>query len=201
LHLLVDDLADAENALVAKGWTPASPFGRAPHLLNGPQCIPHRRLNPPGFAAAGLPAVPIQATPGPTTTVLLSAAGWGVCSLEETRPSSSDGFVPPLAPLVDGLVESLLDLPLTPASEALQSHLGVQLAYLYRHCAVLKTQDFAEDLKLEHRQFHYDALAKPGLGTIPFVKEQRQIRDEIKKGERQPQRNSWYLPPSRSGQP
>ncbi|KAK4038390.1 hypothetical protein C8A01DRAFT_47963 [Parachaetomium inaequale] len=123
----------------------------------------------------------LLATPGPTTTVLLSAADWGICNLENTRPSSPDGFVPPLAALVDGLVESLLDLPLAPASEALQSHL-----------------DFAEDLKVEHRQFHYDALSKPGLGTNPFIQEQRQIRDEIKEGGRQPQRNSWYLPPSRS---
>ncbi|KAK4233912.1 hypothetical protein C8A03DRAFT_47643 [Achaetomium macrosporum] len=61
----------------------------------------------------------------------------------------------------------------------------------------LKTQDFAENLRLDHRQYHYDVLSKPGLGTIPFLREQRQIRDEIRDGKRQPQRNSWYLPPSR----
>lgn len=104
--------------------------------------------------------------------------------------------MPPLALLVDGLVEVLLDLPVTPTSETLQGHLGVQLAYLYRYCPVLKDRDFPESLKLEHRQFHSDALSKPGLGTIPFVDEQRRKRDEVRKGERQPQWNPWLLAPS-----
>ncbi|KAH6842238.1 hypothetical protein B0I37DRAFT_381482 [Chaetomium sp. MPI-CAGE-AT-0009] len=110
-------------------------------------------------------------------------------------PSAGD-FVPPLALLIDGLVEVLLDLPVAPTFETLQGRLGVQLAYLYRYCAALKNQNLAENLKLEHRQFHYDALSKPGLGTMPFISEQRQIRAEIRKGDRQPQRNSWYLAPS-----
>jgi hypothetical protein len=32
---------------------------------------------------------------------------------------------------------------------------------------------------MEHHQFHYDALSKPGLGTILFTKEQRQIRNDV----------------------
>jgi len=72
-----------------------------------------------------------------------------------------------------------LDLPSVQAFETIRNHLGVQLAYLYRHCNLLRTRDFVNELKFEHRQFHYDALSKPGLGSIPFVKEQRQIRDDI----------------------
>jgi hypothetical protein len=69
------------------------------------------------------------------------------------------------------------------------------VSYLYGHCRALKTQDFATQLKLEHQQFHYDALSKGRIGTVPFIEEQRQIRDEIRKGKRQPERNTWYMPP------
>lgn len=203
LYLLVDHLAEAEHALVAKGWTPAPLFSRDSHIhiLNGPQSIPHRRFDPPRSITSGNSMDEESTTtfrehPEPPTTVLLPAANWGIPSLRDAGLLSAGGFVPPLALLIDGLVGVLLDLPAAPNSEALQGHLGVQLAYLYRYCAGLKNQDFAHNLKLEHRQFHYDALSKPGLGTIPFVSQQRQNKIEILKGERQPQRNQWYLAPS-----
>ncbi|KAK3291469.1 uncharacterized protein B0H64DRAFT_469176 [Chaetomium fimeti] len=203
LYLLVNSLAGAEDALVAKGWTPAPQLSRGRHILSGSQCIPHRRLVPPKLMTArdameeGSTAPPSRGPPESPRVVLLPAANWGVSNLD-TRLPSGGGFVPPLALLIDGLVGVLMDLPVAPTSETLQGRLGTQLAYLYRYCAGLKNQNFAESLKLEHRQFHYDALSKPGLGTIPFISEQRQNRDEIRKGERQPQRNSWYLAPELS---
>jgi hypothetical protein len=201
LYVLVEHLAEAEYALVAKGWAPAPLFGRDRHLLNEARSIPHRRLDPPR-SMTGSNAMDEKSTTALRehrelpTTVLLPAANWGIPSLQDTGLLSTAGFVPPLALLIDGLVGFLLDLPVASTSETLQGRLGLQLAYLYRYCAGLKDQDFAQNLKLEHRQFHYDALSKPGLGTIPFVSEQRQNRAEIRKGQRQPQRNQWYLAPS-----
>ncbi|SPQ19189.1 2fe269b7-8d28-4dee-89f9-1ac6d182217f [Thermothielavioides terrestris] len=133
----------------------------------------------------------------PTTTVLLPAAGWNV-AVDELRGSSPDSFVPQLELLLDALIDSLLD---SPPSTTLRMHLAVQVAYLYGHCTTLKTQDYAQNLRLDHRQFHYDALSKGGIGTLPFLKEQRQIRDEIRQGVRQPQRNSWYLTPANLEKP
>jgi hypothetical protein len=95
------------------------------------------------------------------------------------------------------LIRTLLDLP--HLDSIVRDHLATQISYLYGHCDTLKDQGFAEQLMLEHRQFHYDALSKAGLGTVPFIREQRQIRDEIRSGRREPQRSSWYLPPGRQG--
>jgi hypothetical protein len=190
LHLLVPDIDDAARALMSKGWTDAGPLKSSYNFLMGP--IPQRRLNPPDITAPGTapPAPSFKDPPGPTLTVLLPAAYWNV-SVDDLRPCSSDGFVPPLVVLMDALIDSFLDA----TSGPLQTRLGTHVGYVYTHCKLLKTQDFADRLKLEHRQFHYDALSKPGTGTMRFLEEQRQIRGEIREGKRQPQRNTWYLPP------
>jgi hypothetical protein len=190
LHLLVPDIDDAARALMDKGWTDAGPSKSSYDFLMGP--IPQRRLNPPDTTAPGTaPLVPsFKDPPEPTLTVLLPAAYWKV-SVDDLRPCSPGGFVPPLPVLIDALIDSFLDS--TPG--LLQTRLATHVAYVYGHCKSLKTQDFAEQLKLEHRQFHYDALSKPGTGTMLFLEEQRRIRGEIREGKRQPQRNTWYLPP------
>ncbi|KAK4151589.1 hypothetical protein C8A00DRAFT_17003 [Chaetomidium leptoderma] len=202
LYLLVPDLAEAEETLLAAGWTTAPPLGRVHHFLNSPLHISHRRLlPPPGITTAEKPpsdpaAPPSQAAPGPTTTVLLPAACWTASNIDEIFLSSPDTLVPPLPVLLDGLIKALLDLP--PFDQALSDHLATQISYLYGHCDALKTQDFGRELMLEHRQFHYDALSKPGLGTVPFLMEQQRIREDVRNGKHEPQRNAWYLPPTRT---
>lgn len=196
LYLLVPDLDNAARALTDSGWVDAGPNTRSFHFLT--KQFPQRRLNPPGFTAPpepkpGPPPPPSKDPPGPTTTVLLPAAEWNVAA-DDLRPSPPENFVPPLAILVDALIDSLLD---SPPDSRVRTHVGVQVSYLYGHCAALKTQDFATNLKLEHRQFHYDALGKGRIGTVPFITEQITIREEIRQGKRQAQRNSWYLPPSK----
>lgn len=193
LHLLVPDMDQAARALMDKGWTDAGPLKSNYHFLMGP--IPQRRLIPPGVTTDKSPGpAPLgpasKELPGPTLTVLLPAAHWNV-SADDLGSCSSTGHVPPLPLLLDALSGSLLDS----APGPLQTRLATYIAYLYTHCRSLKTQDFADHLKLEHRQFHYDALSKPGLGTAPFIEEQRRIRGEVREGKRRPQRNAWYLPP------
>lgn len=192
LYLLVADIGEAARALMAAGWTDAAPLDRLFHFLNGPPPVSHRRFSPPRnsntIIAEGVR--PERYKSGPPTTVLLAAADWKV-AVDRLCACSSDGFVPPLSLLVDALIESLLD---SPPDTAVSSHLAVHVSYLYGYCAPLKTPDFADYLEVEHRQFHLDALTKPGLGTIPFTEEQRRIRDEIRAGKRQPRRSGWYLP-------
>lgn len=180
---------------ITDGWT-AAPLESTFHFLTGP--VPQRRLNPPASMVAQKPnpkpwppLLPSKDPPGPTTTVLLPAADWNV-AVDDLRPGSSNSFVPPLHILLDALIESLID---SSPGTVLHRHLATQLSYLYGHCRLLKTQDFAANLRLDHRQFHYDALSKTGLGTVPFHAEQHKIRDEVRRRDRQPQRNSWYLPP------
>ncbi|KAK4098363.1 hypothetical protein N658DRAFT_221212 [Parathielavia hyrcaniae] len=189
LHL-VSDLATAADALAAAGWTTAPPFDRDYHFLNSSTCMPHRRLVPPAQID------PLPSSPGLATTVLLPADSWGVPDADILSRASAEGMIPLLSLLLDGLIKSLLDLP--SFDSPLYDHLATQISYLYAHCDALKDQGFADRLVLEHRQFHYDALSKPGLGTVPFVGEQRQIRDDIRGGRREPRRSSWYLsPPAR----
>ncbi|KAH6624536.1 hypothetical protein B0J18DRAFT_428568 [Chaetomium sp. MPI-SDFR-AT-0129] len=192
LYLLVPDIDEAANALAEKGWTDAGPQTATSHPLKAP--IPQRRLNPPNFTPPDWkprPGPPSTEPPGPTTTVLLPATDWNV-PVEKLRLSSLEDFIPPLALLLDALIDSLLDAPL---GTLLWLRLNTYVSYLYGNCASLKTQDFATNLQLDHRQFHYDALSK-WISGIPFLREQRQIRDEIREGKRQPQRNAWYFQPT-----
>lgn len=198
LHLLVADIIEAASALMESGWTDAGPLNSKFHFLMG--SIAQRRLNPPGHGTAvkqnpeprvGPPPLPSKELPGPTTTVLLPAADWNV-PVEKLRLFSSDSFVPPLNLLVDALIDSLLDAP---TNTLLRMRLSTYVAYLYGYCTALKTQNFSENLSRDHRQFHYDKLSRQTSVTIPFVKEQRLIRDAIREGKQEPQRNAryWYL--------
>jgi hypothetical protein len=193
VHVLVPDIDEAASVLIERGWIDAGPPTNIYHFLTGP--FPQRRLKPPAPETTQEPDTdqPNNYTPKLTTTVLLPASNWNV-PIDNLRPRSPDEFVPPLPILLDAMIDSLLD---SPDDCALRSHLVVLVGYLYTYCKTLKTQDFAKNLRLDHRQYHYDVLSKPGRGTIPFLREQRQIRAEIREGKRRPQRNSWYLPPSR----
>ncbi|KAK4119279.1 hypothetical protein N657DRAFT_263805 [Parathielavia appendiculata] len=155
--------------------------------------MPYRRLVPPTR-----PIPPSQdASPGSTTTVLLPAVCWGVPNTDALCRASAESLVPLLPLLLDGLIKTLLDLP--SFDSPVHDHLATQISYLYAHCDPLNDQDFADGLMLEHRQFHYDALSKLGLGTVPFSSEHRRIRDDIRSVRREPRRGSWYMPPARHG--
>lgn len=185
LYILVADIDQAAQALIEMGSTDAGPLVSDYYFLMGP--APQRRLHLPGCNPAINPTTP----PYSATTVLLPAADWNV-PIERLHSTSRDGFLPPLNLLIDALIDSLLD---SPDDTLLQTRLTTYVSYLYDHCAALKTQQFADNMQLDHRQFHYDALTDLNRGTVPFLEEHRQIREEIRQGKRQPKRNPWYLPP------
>ncbi|KAK4195448.1 hypothetical protein QBC40DRAFT_289071 [Triangularia verruculosa] len=186
LHLLVPDIDEAARALIEKGWIDAGLLNSDYHFLMGP--ISQRRLHPPNYTPPNSeesspwpPPPPSQDPPGPTTTVLLPAVDWNV-PIEKLRLCSPASFVPPLDLVLDGMIDSFLD---SPSDTLLRTRLTTYLSYLYGYCKALKTPAFAANLRLDHRQFHYDRLSRY-TGPVPFIKEQRQIRDEIREGKRQP---------------
>lgn len=88
---------------------------------------------------------------------------------------------PPLAGLLDALIESWLDFPSN--GSMLWIFLGCQISYLYAHVPALKERSFAEQMKYEHRQYHFDVLAGMAFGTLPFRRHQRAIRDALLQGQ------------------
>jgi hypothetical protein len=113
--------------------------------------------------------------------------------IEALRPVSPESFVPPLNLLIDALIDSLLDAS---PNTVLRTRLTTFVSYLYGHCTELNTKNFATNMRLDHRQFHYDALWGPEMGTVPFINKHRQIRDEIREGKRQAEgeSNAGYSP-------
>ncbi|KAE8373536.1 hypothetical protein BDV26DRAFT_285007 [Aspergillus bertholletiae] len=58
-----------------------------------------------------------------------------------------------------------------------------QFSYLYGNVPALNEKSFAEQMKYEHRQFHFDVLAGMEYGTLPFRRHQRAIRDALLQGQ------------------
>lgn len=181
-YILVLDIDKAAQALIQRGWrledSAQSKFG------NYPLRSAHQRLTPPiddtqmtpvWSPGAGPPPPPSELPPpGPTTTILLPASEWNF-----TFKRSNQSFFPPLPELLDALIEKLLNTPLT---ESIWHHLAVLIAYLYGYAPALREKSFAEHLKYEHRQFHYDYLSGMSTGTLPFIRHERAIRDALQEG-------------------
>lgn len=64
--------------------------------------------------------------------------------------------IPPLAGLLDALIEPWLECP----SDDVMLLIGltVQISYLYGNDPASKEKSFAEQMKYENRQFHLDVL-------------------------------------------
>lgn len=192
LHVLVPNIDEAAKVLIQKGWTlgenTQTKFGNAPlnsaHRCLTPPIDSSRKANPviwtPGM---GPPPPPSKELPGPTITILLPAAEWNF-TLPESNQYPRGGFqsslFPPLPELLDALIDKLLDDPLT--NSLFWGHLAVLIAYLYGYVLVLKEKSFAEKLKYDHRQFHFDWLSGMSTGTLPFIRHERSIRDALRKG-------------------
>ncbi|KAF2801206.1 hypothetical protein K505DRAFT_369735 [Melanomma pulvis-pyrius CBS 109.77] len=119
--------------------------------------------------------------PGPTTTVLLPAAHWNF-NLEEYARENTKTLVttvyPPIAGLVDALIDNLLDCPAN--NGMLRIHITVQVAYLYDWAPVLRERTFAERLMYEHHQYRFDVLSGMSHGTAPFISHQRNAREALR---------------------
>ncbi|RAK90542.1 hypothetical protein BO79DRAFT_208332 [Aspergillus costaricaensis CBS 115574] len=175
LYILVEAIDAAANILAKAGWY----FDmQAPHLIGNAEVdlldFPQQRLISPD---------------GETRTVLLPATDWKFPLTSNTRlefvplevmPSLKVPF-PPLPGFLDALIDSWLDCPSNDAM--LLIVLACQISYLYTHAPALKQKSFAEEMKYEHRQFHFDVLAGMETGTLQFRQHQRDIRDALLRGQ------------------
>ncbi|KAE8139891.1 hypothetical protein BDV38DRAFT_41778 [Aspergillus pseudotamarii] len=175
LYILVPDIDLAADLLVKAGWT----FDmQKPYLIGNAKVdlvtFPQRRLISPN---------------GQTRTVLLPAVNWKFPLTTDTQLEYAplgNGTLhkapfPPLAGLLDALIEIWLDCPSD--SAMLSIVLACQISYLYAHVPALKERSFAKQMKYEHHQFHFDVLAGMRSGTLPFRRHQRAIRDALLQGE------------------
>lgn len=183
LYLLVPNIDQAAEILAQNGWQrqdeSQSKFGNAP-LRSA-----HHRLAPPADADLNLPPrwspemgprpPPSKEPPGPTITILLPASAWNY-QFPETGDKS---IIPSLPALLDGLIDTLLDDPLTESMYWI--HLVVLIGYLYGYVPAVKQKSFAEELNYTHRQFHYDRLS--GMtSSLPFIHHARKIREALRNG-------------------
>ncbi|RDL42340.1 uncharacterized protein BP5553_02319 [Venustampulla echinocandica] len=187
-YILVPDTDLAAEVLVKAGWTLAKQ--KEPRIGTATVDTSHRCLNPPTpdrdclptkWDGIGTRPLPSKEPPGPTTTILLPAANWNfpLPRFSHSRTVSYLDFFPPLLGLLDALIGSLLDNPHPDSS--LWLHIMLHIGYLYQYVPALKKRDFAEGLKYEHRQYHFDTLSGMSEG-LPFVRHQRLIREKLRQG-------------------
>ncbi|KAJ9484608.1 hypothetical protein VN97_g8762 [Penicillium thymicola] len=171
LYLLVMDLDKAAELLVKAGWVIDT---QGPHAIGNAKVeLPQKRLVFPSSKI---------------TTVLLPAQEWKFplnADSPDDAPLTTDSHenvsFPPLPGFLDALIESWLDSPSDDAM--LLIHLTCQISYLYAYVPAIKQRAFAEQMKYEHRQFHFDVLAGMQTDTIQFRKHQRAIRDALLQGQ------------------
>ncbi|PSS15240.1 hypothetical protein M430DRAFT_20542 [Amorphotheca resinae ATCC 22711] len=179
-YILVPDIDKAANVLTQRGWhledSGQTKFGNYPlrsahHRLTPPIDVTQNR--PAWSPGMGPPPPPSKGPPRPTTTILLPASEWNY-----TFPLTIQNLFPPLPELLDALIDKLLDDPLT---DGTWHQLALLIAYLYDYVPALREKSYAENLKYEHRQFHYDSLSGMSIG-LPFIRHERKIRDALREG-------------------
>jgi len=171
LYILVPDIDTAAQALIRRGWVLTAQQAKVGNA-SVEQATHH--LEPPRYERG------VESS-GTTTTVLLSAADWNYLLPNQPQiPSNSAAFSPPLPDMLDALMDSLLDAP--SSNSMLQRHLVCQISYLYAYVPALREPSFAEFLKLEHRQYHFDTLSGMNTGNMKSIAHQRNIREAIRQG-------------------
>ncbi|KAF1355297.1 hypothetical protein BDV97DRAFT_366453 [Delphinella strobiligena] len=193
LYVLVPDIDTAAQILIQHGWKLISQqrgrIGNATVDSNSQRRLTteshssedsnsQRRLTTVFYSSeTNQICVPIH--PWRTDTVLLPVTDWkfklGAAQAVKISPSS---IFPPLAGLLDALIESSLDC--FADNRALAGHIDLHIAYLYDYVPEIRERTFAESLKYEHRQYHFDVLSGMSSGTIPFNKHQLKIREALR---------------------
>ncbi|WEW61974.1 hypothetical protein PRK78_007474 [Emydomyces testavorans] len=176
INIVVRDVREAADALMRKGWHPPPPGfeTRANHIreetfyLVEPQCT-----------AVG---------PFDSVVALTAASDWDVelpdVATQKRRllkGTTRWPFIPELHQLLDSFIHKWLDIPAVHYFP--RGHIGCFLAYLYGYVPVLKLKEFADYLKVEHRQYHFDVTAGVNYTTAPFRLHSRKVRDSIRRGE------------------
>ncbi|KAH8422388.1 uncharacterized protein LDX57_000145 [Aspergillus melleus] len=172
LYVLVLDIVTAADALMKSGWTVDT---------QNPRRI--------GDSVVAIPQTPLISPDQKTKTVLLLASDWKFplatdSPLERvpvTNRSHSSKLSFPLLPgLLDALIESWLVGPTEDPTLLLR--LSCYFNYLYEYVPALKERSFADQMKYEHRQFHFDVLAGMDSLGFPFRNHQRGIKDALLQG-------------------
>ena len=194
LHILVHDIDLSAQILVEHGWTVVQPDPN--EFDDGLTTTKQRRLEPPKvgneesaqsneqtrcIGPRPLPPPPSQKPPGPARTLLLPAEDWHyeLPDIIEASMGAAGAF-PTLPDLVDSLIETLLDA--CEVNVPLWHHMAVLVGYAYMYIPALKARSFAEQLKYEHRQYHYDIMAGISYSGLLFARHERKIRDALRRG-------------------
>jgi len=121
-------------------------------------------------------------------TVLLQASDWNYILprqsnaapvLSSARKTLTTVY-PSLPTLVDSLIKSFLEAK--PEENGFWHRLAVYIGYLYTYVPALKDPSFANLLKYEHRQYHFDMLAGMKGWTLAFHKHEGLIREALRQG-------------------
>lgn len=186
LYVLVSDIDVAAEILKQSGWVVVPRKQGFTNVFEDctQRCLLSPRSPCEGYQSSALtPAsmrsLPIKA-PTPTTTILLPAEDW---NFSITQPGTKESFttmIPPLATLLDALIDSLLDCHCD--NDGLRSHLACLVCYLYDYVPELRKREFAHSLVYDHRQYHMDVLCGMSNGTLPFIRHQRKVRDALREG-------------------
>ncbi|KAF1815046.1 hypothetical protein P152DRAFT_391947 [Eremomyces bilateralis CBS 781.70] len=161
-YLLVNDLDEAAEVLIQRlGWTLSSAPAR---IGSATVDTPQRRLLPPT---------------NEDETVLLHAKDWHF-DFSTGRVMAQGLSLPRLPALLDSLIGALLDDPLEDPLYWL--HITCHVEYLYRYNADVKIKSFAQQLKKEHQQYHFDMLSGMDRGNLRWYRHERKIRDALRDG-------------------
>ncbi|KAK2809031.1 hypothetical protein FQN50_004084 [Emmonsiellopsis sp. PD_5] len=176
IHIVVDDVKKAADALVERGWQRPPPHFKPRYTdIEKATCY----LVEPQCRSVG-PFDPVVA--------LTAASDWDITLPDIATQTSSHPrkttrwpFMPALHQLLDSFIGKWLDTPDEHSSFC--GHISCFVGYLYGYVPILKRRDFADYLKVEHRQYHFDVIAGVSYTREPFRIHSRDIRNSILRGE------------------
>ncbi|EEP77343.1 predicted protein [Uncinocarpus reesii 1704] len=175
IHIIVDDVKKAADALIERGWHPPPPDFKARYIdieeatcyLVELQCKSVRNFDP--------------------VVALTAASDWDIKLPDIAMQKSWQPqriarwpFIPPLHQLLDSLIRKWLD---TSDHLFFCRHISNFLGYLYDYVPILNLREFADYLKVEHQQYHFDVIAGVSYTREPFRIHSKKVRDSILRGD------------------
>ncbi|KAJ5544841.1 hypothetical protein N7535_006772 [Penicillium sp. DV-2018c] len=176
IHIVVDDVKEAADALIERGWHPPPPDFEARYIdIEEATCY----LVEPQCKSVGL---------FDSVVALTAASDWDIklpdiATQKSWQPQITARwpFIPPIHQLLDSFIRKWLDT--SDAHHFFRGHISCFLGYLYDHVPILRLREFADYLKVEHQQYHFDVIAGVSYTREPFRIHSKKIRDSILKGE------------------
>lgn len=176
IHIVVDHVKEAADALIQRGWHPPPSDFKARYIdIEEGTCY----LVDPQFKGVGL---------FDSVVALTAASDWdiklpdiGMQRSWQPQRTARWPFIPPLPQLLDSLIKTWLDT--SDAHLFFCRHINNFLGYLYDYVPILKLREFADYLKVEHQQFHFDVIAGVSYTGEPFKIHSKKVRDSILRGD------------------